>query len=492
MKDYNCLEEGERYFDTSIVDKKISVGILDISRDIFNDWVSKRTFDMTYWSVNQCYTKNLCDYCGYNTSVKQLLESADSQGSEIAIILAQGIMAERLYKIIDHVNKYSKNNQNFFVIGHIMAKEGRYPGLHRQMLVVNIPVWRKLGSPEFDEKGIFWDRKQTLHNFKVSEDKMSAEYTPAFVEAAEGYSTYNFLEDGANWVSIACENNIKIDNFNYDIRDCKVFLYPYSDTDLLEHCWKNLDDVDSIDKLSNYSQRAWLRKMSYQNQVEKDRVYAYNTERLSGEGIRSPGRVDVFFGAAAGFKTMKLLENNGFHENTVVHYFDWCNASLDFKKHLLETWNGKDFHKWLLEHDLEYNFSSTYRGNYEKFWRSEIDKEFNNSEDEFYELWQRYSKLKHHFHVIDIVNEPEKLFDIVNKYDGNKVIWTTNIWASMQLHWNVEIETIRQKFERFASLMPSDLICYGQDWRARDLTVLKNNMDINYSLWKDNNASKNY
>lgn len=485
MKDYNSLAEGERYFDKSKIDSNISVGILDITRDIFNEWVSKRTFDLTYWMVNQSLTQDLCEYCGYSKSVKELIENGEKQGADLVVIMAQGMMAPRLYKILDILNQYYKDNPDFYVMGHIMAKEGRYPGLHRQMLVVNIKQWRKLGSLEFEEQGFFWDRKPTLPNYSLSQETMSAEYAPAYIESGDGEDQYSFTEDGANWIATACNNNIRIDNFSFDIRDCKVFLYPYHEADLLEHCWKNLDNEDSIDKITNYSQRSWIRKVAYQNQIEKDRVYAYNTERLSGEGVRSPGPIDVFFGAAAGFKTMKLLDNNGFHENTIVHYFDWCDASLNFKKHLLDTWDGRDFHKWLLEHDLEYNFSSTYRGNYEKFWCSEIAKEFNSSEEEFYNLWQRYKNLEHHFHVIDIVNNPKKLFDIIKSYNGNKVMWTTNIWASMQLHWNIEVETIKDKFDNFLELMPDDLICYGQDWRAVDLNTLYVNNQKSYPLYKN-------
>ena len=94
---------------------------------------------------------------------------------------------------------------------------------------------------------------------------------------------------------------------------------------------------------------------------------------------------------------------------------------------------------------MQYNFSSTYRGNYTQFWEQEIKKEFG-SKEEFKNLWDRYRKLEHKFHVIDIVNEPQKLFNEINKYSGNVVLWTTNIWPTMMLHWNVDIDIIEQKY----------------------------------------------
>ena len=199
-------------------------------------------------------------------------------------------------------------------------------------------------------------------------------------------------------------------------------------------------------------------------------MYAYNTERLSGEGVRTSKPVDSIFSAAAGFKTMMLLENNGFHENTIVNYYDWCDASLKFKKHLLETWDGIDFHKWLLKYDLDYNFSSTYRGTYEKFWNQEIEKEFGTAEA-FKKLWDKYSKLEHNFFVIDLVNEPEKLIKEINNQTGNKLLWTTNIWPTMMLHWNLDIDEIEQKYLNFEKLIPNDLVLYGQDYLANDLEI---------------------
>jgi hypothetical protein len=253
------------------------------------------------------------------------------------------------------------------------------------------------------------------------------------------------------------------------MRDCKVFLYPYSDTKELEEVWYD-KDINKIDKLSNQSQKAWLRKLQYQEYIEKDRVYAFNTETLSAEGVRTNGKViDHLFTAAAGFKPLAILNANGFHNNTTVHYFDWCKSSLNYKKHLLETWDGYDLDAWLLEHDLDYNFSSTYRGNYKQFWEQEL-KDFGGSLA-FQRLWERYKKLKHEFHVIDIVNESDKLFDEINKTHGTKVLWTTNIWSSEMLHWNVEPEVIEQKWLEFEKRVPDDLVLYGHDYVAVDMNT---------------------
>lgn len=486
MRDWNSITY-DRYLDDKL-QRNIGLGILDISRDIPSEFVRKRTFDMTFWMINQCLKIGLGTYRGYSCSVHELLENSLNKGDDLCVIQAQGMMSLRLGYILEKSVNYFRDNPSHFVIGHIMNREGRYPGLHRQMLIVNVKVWEQLGKPEYIEGGYYWDRKFEGIDYIVSDNKIAAEYTPETIcKGSDETKKYSVTEDGSNWVDLCLRNNIPIHNLDLDMRECKCFLYPYDETDKLERVWNNLQDEKLVDSFNNYSTRAWIRKLSYQEYIEKDRVYAFNTERLSAEGVRSNGPVDALFSAAAGFKPVALLRNNQFHENTVVHYFDWCDSSLKFKKHLIDTWDGLDFDSWLLEHDLEYNFSSTYRGNYSEFWRLELKNEFG-SPEEFKELWDRYRKLEHHFHVIDIVNEPDSLFNIINQHTGNRVLWTTNIWASMQLHWALEPEVLEEKYLKFQSLIPDDLVIYGQDYMARDMFIrVRNNLHITHPRYESTN-----
>jgi len=158
MKDYNSISKEDRYFNSNSIDVSIGVGILDISRDIQNNFIRKKSFDMTLWMIRESLSREICSYSGFNHSVKKILEESIKNGNDLCIILAQGMMAPKLYKIITKVSQYYTQNPNFFVMGHIMAKEGRYPGLHRQMLVVNLKKWKQLESPEFEEQGFFWER----------------------------------------------------------------------------------------------------------------------------------------------------------------------------------------------------------------------------------------------------------------------------------------------------------------------------------------------
>ena len=122
--------------------------------------------------------------------------------------------------------------------------------------------------------------------------------------------------------------------------------------------------------------------------------------------------------------------------------------------------------KWLLENDLQYNFSSTYRANYKQFWEQEL-KEFGGNLA-FQRLWTRYRNLKHQFHVIDIVQDSDKLFDIIDNVHGTKVLWTTNIWSSEMLQWNIEPEQLEKHYTKFKSRI-KNLVVYGHDYCGIDL-----------------------
>jgi len=473
MKDWNSISV-DRYYESLKVDTSVGIGILDISRDINSDLVSKRSFDMTYFYINRMVKMKLVSYIGRSTTVKELLQNAIDSGKQYCMIACQGLLLYRGPSLVMKSLKYAETNKDFFVVGHIMDKKnqhyitkGAYPGLHRQYLFVNLKTWTDLGKPEFDEMGVFWDRKPQLQNYTMSEDTVHSNYTPAYIDSADGTKTYDTTSDGSNWIDVALRNNIRIDNLDNDMRACKVFLYPYSDTKTLEKVWYDKQSP-LVDTLSNQAQRSWIRKLGYQEEIEKNRVYAFNTETLSSEGVRTgSNQVDHLFSAAAGFKPLAILNANGFHEGTTVHYFDWCEASLNYKRHLLETWDGYDLDKWLLEHDLKYNFSSTYRGNYKQFWDQEVSE--HGGREAFKKLWDRYKILQHEFYVIDIVNESEKLFAEINEYTGTKVLWTTNIWSSEMLNWNVDPEALEQLFLKFEEQVPDDLVLYGHDYVALDL-----------------------
>ena len=257
MKDWNSITV-DRYYENLSIENNVGVGILDISRDITNSTVQKRTFDMTYFYINRMIKMGMCSYVGFHNRVETILEEALSADKEFAMVACQGLLLHRGPSLLQQSVEYAENNPQFFVVGHIMDKtkqhymtKGAYPGLHRQYLFVNLAKWVELGKPPFDEIGVFWDRKPELQNYQMSKDSIHSTYTPKWVINNEGTTKYDTTSDGSNWIDIAMRNNIRIDNLDNDMRACKEFLYPYIDSDLLGKIWYNkqsplVDDLTNV------------------------------------------------------------------------------------------------------------------------------------------------------------------------------------------------------------------------------------------------------
>ena len=69
----------------------------------------------------------------------------------------------------------------------------------------------------------------------------------------------------------------------------------------------------------------------------------------------------------------------------------------------------------------------------------------------------------------------------MNAHHGNKVLWTTNVWSSEMLHWNQGTDQLKIKWNKFKSLVPDDLILYGDDYCAIDMRQsIRDNLNISY------------
>ena len=141
MKDWNSITV-DRYYENINIENKVGIGILDISRDIPNKFLQKRTFDMTYFYINRMIKMGLCSYVGMHKTVKEILELSIIEGKQYCMIACQGLLLFRGPSLITQSLEYAEKNKDFFVVGHIMDKkkqhyltQGAYPGLHRQYLL---------------------------------------------------------------------------------------------------------------------------------------------------------------------------------------------------------------------------------------------------------------------------------------------------------------------------------------------------------------------
>ena len=114
MKDWNSLTH-DRYYEDHQSNNQVGIGILNISRDIKNEFVSKRCLEMTYFYINRMMKMKVADYVGSWHKVENILENSLAKGHEYCIVAAQGLLLYRGPNLVEQSLKYAKENPNFNV-----------------------------------------------------------------------------------------------------------------------------------------------------------------------------------------------------------------------------------------------------------------------------------------------------------------------------------------------------------------------------------------
>ena len=80
-------------------------------------------------------------------------------------------------------------------------------------------------------------------------------------------------------------------------------------------------------------------------------VFVFNNEP-SNTNLVGDRVVNHLYCVAAGFKPLEFLQQRQFDSSTTVHYFDHSQPALDFRRWLVQNWDGCDY-LWAID---------TYRG----------------------------------------------------------------------------------------------------------------------------------
>lgn len=448
----------------------ITIGVLDISKEIHDDFLKEKMLQQTEFYLRRIVNSSQAVYLGTFQTVEEILQASLDYNFKYCLIATQGLLLFRGSPIISYLLDEAENRPEFLVTGHLLnKKETEYPGLHRQMLLVNVEKWKEFDYPSFGQKAFYIDDEKIFPKPDCYYQEAHTDYTPTEIlrHNSRDYCFYKQMQDGWNWIKISLEHDLPVFNFGNQIRECKIFLYPYIQTADFSECWQH-KDLKKISQLENYNQKMWLRKMTHYEKAERNRVYAFNTERLSTTcGRKSSKELDCFYSVAAGLKPIKLLQINGFSDQTRIVYFDWCEMSLNWRKKLLD-WNGRNYDEFLRANEKDFVFASTYYKNYHSFWKHELDTEFENA-DIFYELWQEYRTLSHEFIKVDLFNDCETTLKHIQKNaSGELGIWWSNIFSSELIHMNTDISFIKSCWQTWINGLhniKSDMVVYGNDWQ---------------------------
>ena len=321
------------------------------------------------------------------------------------------------------------NNQwtcdDWLAAGHLINKGIKFPYWHHQCLVLNLRAWEQIGSPNIFE--------HPVHEFfyDVSEENLHDDYTPLFIEPDGDTVCKKFRDDYMDSViSNGIANGLKIYNLPFDLREHKYCCYPEDD---IEETVTWLHDNDMVERKHINELRADGDHLGEDKEelygfklLKYQIVYITNTEGVPNLNHNVPYSTLVV--PCSGLHQFAHISHTIKTAKNVI-WFDFNPYSVKWIQHLIENWDGTDFHGWfednkyvilddgvILEENLIYEADLI-----DEF----IDKQ--GGEEQWIKIWRKIKKLNHVYLNIDVVKEWNKLADAIGT-DGIVFLQLTNIW----------------------------------------------------------------
>jgi hypothetical protein len=187
------------------------------------------------------------------------------------------------------------------------------------------------------------------------------------------------------------------------------------------------------------------------------------------------GPVSVLYSVAAGLKPNMILQTHGFDDHTEIVFFDYSSYALAFRRLLYEEWDGRDYPRFLkfaahqLPADTKYclwpgaSLEDADSPEIRTLWQKEILRW--GGEENLRLHWSRFRTLKQRFLHSNLLTEPEKLLEQIVGRPGS-VIWWSNAFATVYSAWHYSVEQKRLFYERLIrslAVRAPQLLLYGSD-----------------------------
>ncbi len=423
-------------------------------------------------------------------NIDELLNAAaETQGLQWLCVIAIGTLFPGQDKIAAQIEAaIASTKEPFLVMGHLIDKKGLYCGIHEQMFIVNMNVYRELGRPDF---GGYESGSRMLHNYSAGAS-IHDDYTPLSVQPAPGVSERRTWSCGWNFVNASLGAGLAVLNLPEELRLAKVYAYP---EDQIHKLNKNLELLYQMEDLDNPSQRKLLgflfnRRFGFNpksrgsgvNLADRESiVYLFNTEELvaNPEWVSKNAQpLDVYFGPCAGFLDMAALRTHGFHDRTRLIYFDINRKSVQIRERLFAEFDGqperlipllkkfmadepdRPFH--LGDADLEYRRLMEAVGSREKFM----------------EIWNAMRRMPKEFLHLNLISENEKLLAKIQP--GERALFTISDIFTGTNELLYGYSGLSEKYSAFASACRnySNLVVSGRDTEGRPFTDLASRIPL--------------
>ena len=329
--------------------------------------------------------------------------------------------------------------QHVPLMAHIMYRPNSYPNIDEQFFLLDLTAWGKIGCPALENQ-------PSQCNFETVGIERSVEnyhddYTPHWIKpttSRQHVESYALLF-GMELIRQLMESGHKVLNFDQNTRNYKTHLYP---------------NTNQVSQFFSDGSVTWDMPPVFTEIVTNELATLDKTVYLlNSESVYYPpmpyGPVDHLIGVAAGFKSVLLLNVLGFSDTATVSCIDISGPALEYQQYLINEWDGdldlyEEVSKQFQNKNPEYRYAcKSWNG-----WENEISsllKDSNLSKEDFKSLWQRYLTLTHRFYKLDLINEYQKLIDIVTSVPANKTyVWLSN---ALDMQWLIFLHGKNVGFE---------------------------------------------
>src|SRR5579863_6111887 len=182
---------------------------------------------------------------------------------------------------------------------------------------------------------------------------------------------------------------------------------------------------------------AFLREIKSATQNSQRGIFLWNFEPYSDIEDPPPGfhrPLSCLYSVAAGLKSNRILETHSFDSQTRVVIFDYSAPGLQFKRLLLQEWDGSDYPEFIRRIREKLPPGEAYywlwenpdQAEMERLWSQEVDRW--GGEQNLRDHWKHYRKLKHQFVICNLLDDRRALLNAMNS-DPNSAIWWSNAFS---------------------------------------------------------------
>lgn len=429
--------------------KKLLFAIVDQANVQFkHKELFQKIFDITFsYTTRLAYPMNK-EVKSFKTIDEVMQESEDY---DLIIIQSVGNFIKD-NRLLVYLEEYVSQNPDFFIVAFTLdwnsEKKRDWIEIHHQMLVISTSTWIDLGKPKF---GNWYNHQTECPNYIRSKENFHDNYTPFWIEGATGTSMQPSVSQGWQFLSAALSQGIKIDNFTKEMRDCRLYVYPESNTQELFNAFKYKDSSG----VTNPNQKKWISSLR-----PKPTIWIFNSEKYQFPIDLS--KCDTYFGPAAGFKYLDALNSN---PKIKFVFYDNSEISLEWIKNIKENWDGHNLLNFLKNQDSK--FQSCY-----KYIDSSLEKneqilyqDFKGKEN-FLKLWNIFKKSDVEYIQANLYDIEQVKTMLSSTRCRIPLIYYSNIFATDYTIVNYSLEEVKSYHSLFLETVKNeftDSIVYGAD-----------------------------